>query len=117
MTGAYLEGKLDLCRDIITTFRDTQEKGASYTRQELVFLECYCYQAEKKWKEAVNVLEAGMADVLNEDKANEMRAVLYGKMGELEKSKQCFEELLMTNNENYLFYRGLECCALKCWDQ
>ena len=117
MTGAYLEGKLDLCRDIITTFRDTQEKGASYTRQELVFLECYCFQAEKKWKEAVGVLEAGMADILNEDKANEMRAVLYGKMGELEKSKQLFEELLMTNNENYLFYRGLECCALKCWDQ
>ena len=117
MTGAYLEGRLSLCRDIISAFRDTQEKGASYMRQELVFLECYCYQAEKKWKEAVDVLEKGMEDILNEDKANEMRAVLYGKMGELEKSRALFEDLLRTNNENYLFYRGLECCVLNCWDQ
>ncbi len=116
MTGAYLDAKYDLCRDIISTFRDTLEDKPSYMRQELVFLETQCFMVEKKWREAIGVLEKGMKDVLNVDKAKEMLAVLYGYVGEKEKSEALWKELLDICEENYLYYRGLECCVLDLWN-
>lgn len=117
MTGAFLEGKYDLCRDIITTFRDTLEKTPSYTRQELVFLETRCFTQQQKWSEALATLERGLRDVLDEDKAKELQATLCGRLGQIERSQQLWEELLAGNPENYAYYRGLECCVLDCWSR
>lgn len=117
MTGAYLDSKYDLCRDIISTFRDTLDDKPSYMRQELVFLETQCFMIQQKWTEAISVLEKGMSDVLNVDKGKEMLAILYGYSGEKEKSRRLWEDLLDINEENYLYYRGLECCVLDMWDK
>lgn len=82
MVGTYLEGKYAQCVDVIRTYRDTLEKTPSILRQELVFLEADCFEADHDYPSAIASLRSGMKDILDEDTANERLARLYSQTEE-----------------------------------
>ena len=79
IVGYYMEKNYEKCIEAIKAFRDTLDKTPSYQRQELCFLETECLVHQNKTAEAIQCMKEGMVDILNEDKAKERLAVLYGK--------------------------------------
>lgn len=79
MIGYYMEGNYKMCIEAIHSFRGTIDEMPSYQRQELCFLEVECLVKQQKLAEAITCLKDGMKDILNEDKAKERLAVIYGE--------------------------------------
>ena len=79
VVGYFMEKNYEKCIEAIKAFRDTLDKTPSYQRQELCFLEVDCLTNLNKTVEAIQCLKDRMDEILNEDKAKERLAVLYGK--------------------------------------
>ena len=84
IVGYFLEENYTKCLEAIDAYRGSLKEGASYTRQELLFLEVDCYLRQNESIKAITTLEKGMSDVLNELQAKEKLATLLGKAGTFE---------------------------------
>ena len=134
IVGYFLEENCAKCLEAIDAYRGSLKEGASYTRQELLFLEVDCYLRQNESVKAITTLEKGMSDVLNELQAKEKLATLLGKAGTfevdgvsrdgIEESRKIWSDLFERtrfllvfsrpdNRMNYLYLRGLECCELR----
>ena len=84
IVGYFLEANYVKCLEAIEAYRGSLKEGASYTRQELLFLESDCYLRQNENIKAITTLEKGLSDVLNEFEAKERLATLLGKAGTFE---------------------------------
>lgn len=84
IVGYFLEENYAKCLEAIDAYRGSLKEGASYVRQELLFLEADCYLRQNESVQAITTLEKGMSDVLNELQAKEKLATLLGKAGTFE---------------------------------
>ena len=94
MVGFYLEGNFTKCLEAVSVFRETLPLTPSYQRQELALMEVRCYVGMKDLAKAISTMKENMKDILNEDRAKEELAILYGKNKQYKESLEIWNALI-----------------------
>lgn len=94
MVGYFLEGKYDKCIEVIVEYRKTLDSTPSILRSQLILLESECLKAQGKVENAISTIKNNMGEILNEDAAKELLAVMYGECG-----KWVMMMMMIVNND------------------
>jgi len=110
----YLLGDHDMAFTIMEEFRKTisQEPQAKpdIEHSEMLFYQNMILREQGKDQESLDHLEKYQKFITDRLKVQEIKALLYMKLGQAKKAEDIYRDLVKRNPENTLYYEGIEQC-------